>query len=687
MNNRFLLWLLISLLTFTGGSVIASANTDSLKRAFEREKDDSMRVVILRKLAWDISYENLDSGIYYGNKAMFMARNMGSDKLIANVQVLMGTIYTDKGQLIEAAQAYYEAEKIYKKTNDLEGLGYVYANISNLENVRGNLDKMLFYLKEALFIFQKLGKSKSVAGVCNNLASYYANDVNLDSAFYYLNISHQLIEEENIDIYRGTNYSMYGDLYGKKGDIALSDHYFALAKKEFEKTTNRYDLVSILSLQATYAIEMKNWSKALPLLTEAIEGGKEAGMLDKLRRLYKERAIVNEELGNYKAGLEDFQNYSRINDSLNNLEAKTKLQELNLQMETEKKNLELQQLKSKSELDDIAREHQAERISKQNILLGASILFLLVVAVLAIVLFRSNRAKQKTNQQLQSQKEIIEEKNKEIVDSISYARRLQQAILPPVKSFNVLGEHFLIYKPKDIVAGDFYWLESFAPNGASDSEGIYNRKWEDRASDSEGIQGKILFAVCDCTGHGVPGAMVSVVCHNALHSVVTELGITEPGKILDKVRELVVETFAKSGEEVRDGMDVSICCYHPATRELEWAGANNPLWINPASDKGKIIEYKANKQPIGKVDHAHAFTTHKIMLQKGDTIYLFSDGYSDQFGGEKGKKLKSANFQQLILQHSSSDLRSQSKVLSDSFEKWKGNFEQVDDVCIIGVRI
>jgi serine phosphatase RsbU (regulator of sigma subunit) len=216
----------------------------------------------------------------------------------------------------------------------------------------------------------------------------------------------------------------------------------------------------------------------------------------------------------------------------------------------------------------------------------------------------------------------------------------------------------VLYKPKDIVAGDFYWIET--------------------------LDDQVLFAAADCTGHGVPGAMVSVVCNNGLNRSVREYGLTDPGKILDRTRDIVIQEFEKSEEEVKDGMDIALCSLQGTT--LTYAGAHNPLWIvrNGATE---IEEIRANKQPIGKYDDPLPYTTHRIELQPGDTFYIFSDGYADQFGGERGKKLKSSNFKKLLLSLQQEPMKKQQTLLAEEFERWKGNIEQLDDVCVIGVRV
>lgn len=296
-------------------------------------------------------------------------------------------------------------------------------------------------------------------------------------------------------------------------------------------------------------------------------------------------------------------------------------------------------------------------------------LIILALIIYAFFQYRTKKLRaandlleRKVNQrteQLQVAYDQIEEKNHEITDSISYAKRIQEAILPPTNYFNeLMGESFVFYKPKDIVAGDFYWL-----NTAGD---------------------KVLFAAADCTGHGVPGAMVSVVCHGALNRSVREFELNEPAKILDKTREIVIETFSKSKEDVKDGMDVSLCSLDRKTGVLEFAGANNSLYL---IKDGEIEEIRADRQPVGKFDFAQPFTNHTVKIEKGHCLYLFSDGFADQFGGDKGKKMKYKPFKDMLLKIHERPMHEQMEILNTEFEKWRGDFEQVDDVCIIGVRL
>lgn len=286
-------------------------------------------------------------------------------------------------------------------------------------------------------------------------------------------------------------------------------------------------------------------------------------------------------------------------------------------------------------------------------------------------------------QEAEKQRDIANIKNKEILDSLNYAKRLQEAILPSPKLVkDWLTESFILYKPKDIVAGDFYWMET----------------------STQIVDGKektlIFFAAADCTGHGVPGAMVSVVCANALNRAVKEFGITDTGLALDKVSELVEEAFAKSEEQIKDGMDIALCAIDLSNKVVYYSGANNPLYRitkriedeemalkSVYNQTHQLIEYKATKRPVGIHFDNTKFETHKIQLIPGDAIYLFSDGFADQFGGEKGKKLKYSTFKTLLLENFEASMEEQKLILDKAFHDWKGSLEQIDDVCVMGVKI
>jgi ligand-binding sensor domain-containing protein/serine phosphatase RsbU (regulator of sigma subunit) len=268
------------------------------------------------------------------------------------------------------------------------------------------------------------------------------------------------------------------------------------------------------------------------------------------------------------------------------------------------------------------------------------------------------------SEEIQQALGVIEEKNGDIMASIKYAKRIQDAILPSHELIELyLPDSFVLYLPKDIVSGDFYWVQE--------------------------KDGKILFAAVDCTGHGVPGAFVSIVGHNHLNAALKEAGFIKPGNILNYLNQEVTKTLHQKFEKttVRDGMDLALCSFDPETLQMQYAGANNPLYI---IRNGELIETKATKRAIGSPygeEQMATYTNHEVELQKGDAVYIFSDGYADQFGGPKGKKFKYRQFKDLLVSMQSENMQKQKEMLHDVLKQWMQDHEQIDDICIIGMRV
>jgi serine phosphatase RsbU (regulator of sigma subunit) len=259
------------------------------------------------------------------------------------------------------------------------------------------------------------------------------------------------------------------------------------------------------------------------------------------------------------------------------------------------------------------------------------------------------------------QKEKIELKNKDIMDSINYALRIQQAILPDEKKWEkLLPDSFKIYLPKDVLAGDFYWLEE-------------NKDY-------------IYVAAADCTGHGVPGAMVSVVCSSALTKAVLEDKLTNTNEILDRVREIVIEKMSSNEGQLRDGMDICLVRINKNNRkEIQYSGANRPLYIIKAN--GELEELSPDKQPIGWMEETSPFKAENKILDQGDMLYLTTDGFADQFGGPKQKKLKTKGMLELFINVHSLPLNEQKEKIHTYYSDWKGSGDQTDDVCVIGIKV
>lgn len=279
---------------------------------------------------------------------------------------------------------------------------------------------------------------------------------------------------------------------------------------------------------------------------------------------------------------------------------------------------------------------------------------------------------EKSKALIEIQKEEVDEKNEEIISSLRYAKRLQEALLPPKNLLDSFFKenYFILYHPRDIVCGDFYWA----------------RKIKTTPTEGE-PKDFLLIAVADCTGHGVPGAFMSLLGSNFLHQSAVEKGVNTPAQALDFLNQKIITTLNHGyGEEkIRDGMDISLIAIDLETKKLAYSGANNPIYIV----RNKTLEtLKANKQAIGNMNEvALPFDNEVTQLHNGDCIYLFTDGYADQFGGPKGKKLMRKQFEEVLIENSEKTMQEQKQALENTYNNWKGNLEQVDDVCVVGIRI
>lgn len=327
-------------------------------------------------------------------------------------------------------------------------------------------------------------------------------------------------------------------------------------------------------------------------------------------------------------------------------------------IDTKKKQLEQKSSQISSQKDDLI--HKSAEIEAKQALISEQQKVITSVAIGAIVALLLITFLLIINKKRKQALALSEQKTAEILSSISYAKRIQNSFLPSSELLkNSLKNGFIFYDPKDIVSGDFYWLEEH--------------------------KGVTYFAVADCTGHGVPGALLSALCSTTLSRTVNELGITDPGKILDTSVQLLDEFFSKGDEMVLDGMDIALCSLSNKDSVLHFSGANRPLLV--LRKDGTLEEFKGDRQPIGYYETRSAYTTHQIELYTGDTLYLFSDGITDQFGGENGKKFGIRRLKERILATSALEINEQKAALELEFKNWRGELERIDDACFMSVRI
>ena len=612
---------------------------------------------------------DLVKALDYNARSLKIKEKIGNKKSISISLNNIGNILFEQGDYYRALDYYTRSLKIVEILGDKTTIANILNNIGNIFLKQGETAKAMDYFTKCLKSRKEIGNKKGIASSLNNIGAVYKNLGEFTKAIDYYIKSLKINEEIGNKSGISNTLNNIGSVYLKQGDLAKALDYMARSLKIKEKIGDKSGISNSLNNIGSVYLKQGDLAKALECCTEALIIAQELGFLEKIKVASENLWEINKKLGKYQQALEMHELYIQIRDSVQSEENQRAAIHQQYKYDYEKQaasdsvvNAEANKVKNAQLAAEKAenKQHQLEADQQKQ-----QKYFLYGILALALLfggfIFNRFRITNKQKQLIESQKNHVEEKNKEILDSIQYAKRLQEAILPPKKIIKeYLSQSFILYKPKDIVAGDFYWMES--------------------------LNGWTYFAAADCTGHGVPGAMVSVVCSNALSKSVIEEKIAEPAAILNRARELVIERFGRSEKQIKDGMDISLCAYHSVSGIVKWAGAHNPLWVIRKESK-EIEVIKADSQPIGRYATNEPFTAHALQLNKGDAMYLFTDGFSDQFGGQKGKKYKTANFKRFLLSIQDKDMDTQHQLIVKEFDLWKGDLVQIDDVCVMGVRV
>ena len=593
---------------------------------------------------WMNQYENLREGLTYAQEQKF---NRGISRFYVQFQFF----YSRFGDTLQTLEYIKKAIALEKKINDptREARGYFLAGSTYRK--LGKHNEAIKFLKMSIESYKKkdMQQKSDMGQPYLLLAEEYVAVGDLNSGLKTLeDLLDSSYKSNNLEyVFRGRNAKgRVLALMGKTSEAIKIHNELLSLVMQFEYGPS--PLGAVNGEMAHDYFLAKKYPEARKTINLAIEYLNNAPVQDILE--YEELAFkIDSSDNNYKGALTHYYRMNELKEKINKSQVIASAQR-------DQFNKELRESKEKQEKQKTIGEAEKK---KQRFLTYVVLAGLVIALSFASLIFISLKKSKKKNVLIEQQKKEVEEKQKEIIDSITYAQRLQQAILPPLDLLQKnLKDYFIYYQPKDIVAGDFYW--------------------------SEEINGKFYLAAADSTGHGVPGAMVSVVCSGALSRSVKEFGCVSTGEILDKTRELVIETFTKSNSDVKDGMDVSLICIDKSSNKIFWSGANNPLWyvVN-----GEMKEIKADKQPIGKTSNATPFTTHEIQYSGGGSFFLFTDGYADQFGGPKGKKFKYKTLSDLLLNNHNSSMNEQHAVLKNTFNNWKRELEQVDDICLLGLKL
>jgi serine phosphatase RsbU (regulator of sigma subunit) len=631
---------------------------DSLKTALESSNKDSIRCIILNEL-FEIASET--NKIIFNEQLKAISEiNLENSSTSSNVFFYktqlgislnnFGEIYADQGDIVKALEYCNQSLKTMKEIGNKKGIAQALYQIGEIYIGQTDYVKALTYSQQSLEIMEEIGDKRGIADCLEDIGNYTEfQDKNLQKALEYYQRALKLSEQIN---YKKRTAYLQGNIarvYSKLNNLneALKYNFLSLKIKE-ELGDKRGIGYSFHKIGQVYYLQ-GNIKLALEYGQKSMILAKNLGFPESIKRSADLLTLVYKKQGDYKKSSEMFELYIVMRDSLNNIALQKVALQKQLQFEYEQRK---QKYVAEQEKKNAINQEQQE---KQKIITWSIFFFLILALLFAAFIFRSLRLTNK-------QKKIIEEKNKDITDSITYAQRIQNAQLP-IKT-NILAslpKSFILFKPKDIVSGDFYFFHK-----------------TDQC---------VFIAAADCTGHGVPGAFMSMIGSEKLEDAVTNS--IDTSVILNQLNKGIKTSLRQSDsdESTRDGMDIALCSVDTQNFIVKYAGANRPIWII-RSGQTEVEEIKATKTAIGGLTEDNQyFDTHEIKLEQGDTFYICTDGYADQFSGQDGKKLMTRKFKEILVGIQNKTMQEQEMHLDNFVEKWKAGTEQVDDILVIGVRL
>ena len=598
-----------------------------------------------------------DKALSFYEQAMTINRSLQNDQEIARTLTNLGSVYRLYGNYELAINQHLEALRIYEGLQNNEGIAWSALNIARLFKMMKNYQKSIDYVNQSLNIYEKIEEEQEIStGVTlclKELGSIYYEMGDLNNAIEY---SEKVLERNKTTDNKlriANSLSTLGKIYFNADNYKKSEELLIQSKKLKDSLNDNTEIASILRyLGRIYLIEGET-IKAREYLNKSLDFAQIQNLKEDIKETYLALSELYKSRNNPYKALYYYKRYTDLKDSLNS----QKINELELQYEFDKEQRRIEYEQRQREAE------QKAKLQKQKIFTWVFVGGFLFMIILAIVIFKSYQNKKRTNVILTEQRDQISHQNTIITDSIEYARRIQAALFPQKKFIEkTLGEHFIFMKPKNIVSGDFYWMAE--------------------------KENKIVITVADCTGHGVPGAFMSMLGIAFLNEIVNKTTEITSGSILDQLRKNIIDSLHQEYgvKGSKDGMDMALCIIDKKNLKMQFAGAYNSVFI---VRNRELHELKADKMPIGihAVKVEKSFVNTNFKLQKDDMIYLFSDGYVDQFGGEQGLKLKQKPFKELLLKISDKPMDFQKTKIEKTMGKWQGDFSQLDDMMVMGVRI
>lgn len=635
-----LLIVLFSLVSFRAAAV-RQQTIDSLKLLIENGPDDTTKVNRLYLLGRYYDYFNSKERITYFAEALNLARALDFKPGIKSVSAGITTNLFHRNMYDLAIRYCHEYMAFLEDEGETAELRKTYNLYANLLTRQEKYDEAQRYYNLALAFHRGAGDVKQQAIVLNNLQILMMAQGKTDSAAYYGNEAINLQRRLNDPSPLANSLVGMANITLKKGDISQAEIHAREALNMYTLINIPQGISNAEAMIAEIFFEKQQYDSALTHFTESLNRIIPLNLYSQRSELCLRISECYAKQGRYNDAYTSQLLFKQYADSATLQERKSKMLEIEVKYDIARKENELQ----------LQKEQLSAGARQQKLLIAgiAAVLLLLIVSVRAFLL------KKKTNRLISAQKKLVEEKQAEVLDSIRYAHRIQQALLAHDSLIaENLSDYFCFYKPKDIVSGDFYWA-------TKNENGFY-------------------LAVCDSTGHGVPGAFMSLLNSTFLNEAITEKHLAEPDAVLNYVRKRLTESLSK--DEQKDGMDGTLIRF--GATKMYWASAYNGFVL---VRNNELLEMQADRMPVGKDENEKPFTLFETNIQPGDVIYVFTDGFADQFGGPKGKKFKYKQLHDLLLQNHRMPMQEQLAALEKTLEAWQGGLEQVDDILVMGIRI
>jgi len=635
---------------------------EKLRQEIALCKEDTTKVKKLISLTLKLSRNDFKNAMASAYDAFSLARKLKYTRGEIRVYNSIADSYWYHADYEKAQEYYFKAYRLSDSVHDERAIAHCLYNIGWIICIQQHNFSESKYLYKSWEIYERLKDTTGMLRIYGGLSSYYVDRFAaenskqyFDSAIHYFNKGIDIAKKANLPGDLSTIYGNMGELFYNQNDIKSANFYNNSAYEIKRKLGDSSNMMLCFSNMALCDLKAHKIKEAIPKFNAVLSFTIRHDIKDVQLKALQGISIAYYELGDYKLAYDYHDKFVDLKDELDKEAYSTNISNLQSSYSLEKSEANVKELKQANEIQELKNK-------KNTYFIFGLLVVALIVIIVAVLLFRQNKQKQLTNIQLKEQNHIIAEKKQEIDNSIQYAKGIQLAILPNVQELSVqFPESFVYYKPKDVVSGDFYWFSK--------------------------VEKDFYCIAADCTGHGVPGALMSIIGIDKIVQAVFEKKISHPGEILSFLNTQIKQVLKQHSDKSKqmDGMDLALLKFNETSTEVEYSGANRSLIL--IRDKS-IIEYKADKLAIaGFTPNEQQFTSTKIALQKEDALFIFTDGYADQFGGDTGKKFMSKNLKDLLISISHLPCKEQEEKIATAFVDWKKSYEQVDDVLIIGIKI